>query len=211
MDLKILCKDENPDLNGVYHRLKTLFYSYLITIKGEKYHLEVENTVEEIVLHLIVEKKIYKKIGSPMVTWNTMVIRNALGFYKATNKRTEDTPAVKETFEILAESEPSIDPLKKTDRDFYAFTNRRAKELLRTETFNNVIDQIGEFDPVLSRFLNKQVKRDLKTFSTRDLLAIYKRYVKTSVKEYKRCKKTMNNVFRRVPPSKRTLAGGVYQ
>jgi len=206
MDLNDLCKEEHKDLLKILIRFRVLLESYLIFKKGEDYKEEIENAAEEGALHLLLNLKAHEKFIDPYSFWFRNIQRVALSTY---NKlyRLQDRVALLDTLTIIRDSDPYNDPVLRNHKDCYIFVPKWHKQLLSTNMLDIVIRNAKEYDPALSSYLRRRVKKDIKKLSTETLLAIYKKYVATSVTEVKKCKKTLNAMFHREPPSLRRKQG----
>jgi len=202
MDLNDLCKEQNKDVVKILIRFRVLLESYLLFKKGDDYKEEIENTAEEGALHLFLNLKAHEHFLNPYRFWFVYIQKVALSTY---NKlyRLQDRVTLLDTLIIIRDSDPYRDPVTTNERDGHVFLSKWYAQLLRSNTLEVSIDFAKQYDPLLGSYLEKRIKKDLKKLSTRDLLAIYKGYVKKSVMEVKRCKKKLKGVFLREPPSLR--------
>ena len=202
MDLNDLCNQENPNLVDVLVRIQALVETFILFKKGTEYDEEAENVAIDAALHMVLNLKAHEKFILPYQFWFGYIQKNSMATWNKYYLK-QDRVAVTETLTILRDADPYTVPTVKNHRNFCAFTIKRHKELVRTNVLDAILTLAKEVDPRLSIYLRKKAKKEINNFSTRELLAIYKRYTATSVKEFKRCKKTLNAMFHKERPSQR--------
>lgn len=185
------------DIERFYIRTWSIVHAYArLSLKEE----ELEDFVSDVTEWLIFQRKIYELPHNGSVFWFYYIKKVVDGWLAEIERNPIDA---RELSGILLEDDPTVDPLSTDPRCFLRFKEKRLQQLLRTSTLSIVIQLAYSHDKELGAFVERDAKKQISLMDTSILMSIYKKSLSTYRKEYRTCRKKLNQMFYRSAPSKR--------
>jgi len=196
-EMTLLTFEPRINIEGFYIRLRSLVHAYArLSLEGE----DLEDFVSDVTEWLVFTRKIYELPHDGSVFWYYYIKKVVDGWLSERERNPIDA---RELSGILLEADPTVDPLSTDSKCFLRFKKTRVQQLLRSSTLRVVLQLAYSHDKAFGVFIEKDAKKQISAMDTSTLLSIYKKSLSTHRKEYKTCRKKLNQMFYRGAPSKR--------
>lgn len=181
------------DFNGCYLRFRSLVSCYVQYKLIKTDYVFYDEIIDEVVENLIFEADIFNvPRKSPYFWWGFVRRRGGTVVQRYLNDQSY--------YEHLEALEFDF---KNNPRNFYRFTEKRLKELIRTGTFPFILSNLEIHDKELGSYLQKQIKSYMSNAPTDVLVHLYKSLCAVQTREFKSCEHNVKGLWYREQPSRR--------